>query len=81
MSTAGNTTYHVLRGDDREPVLALLRVRRTGEGAVFERFRPGEGWVESPSAADLMRNGQDYDLIDAREAARLAAQLVDEGCA
>ena len=68
------TTYHVMLDDSGE-VMALFRLRRDATGAYHEAYRRGEGWVESPSAADVYRNGQDYDLIDETEAERLAATL------
>lgn len=40
-----------------------------------EAWRPGAGWVEDAGAADVYRNGQDYDLLTAAEAEALVAEL------
>lgn len=72
--TTHPTTYHVMLADDGD-VIALFRFRRDATGAYHESYRRGEGWVESTSAADVFRNGQDYDVIDEAEAERLAAKL------
>lgn len=74
MSTP-ETTHHVLWDVEERTVLALFRLRVTDEGLYGESYRPGEGWVESPGAFDVYRNGQDYDLVDAEEAERLASRM------
>ncbi|AEE44627.1 hypothetical protein [Cellulomonas fimi] len=71
------TTFHVRRDDDGT-VLALVRLRTDDEGLHGEAYQPGVGWVANPSALDVLRNGQDYDLVDADAAALLAAAMVPE---
>jgi hypothetical protein len=67
-------TYHVMREADGT-VFLLLRLRHEGARMYGEVFAPGAGWVEDVRAFDVLRNGQDYDLIDEREAERLIAQM------
>jgi len=63
--------------DDPGGVAALCRF--DSATAVFESYRPGVGWVASSGSlvADIMRNGQDYDMIDEAEAERLASSMED----
>lgn len=68
------TTYHVMRDEDGTAFI-LLRVRYESAGVYGELFFPDEGWVEDVRAFDVLRNGQDYDLIDESEAERLAAEM------
>jgi hypothetical protein len=67
-------TYHVMREDDGTASL-LVRLRHQGAALYGEVFVPGDGWVEDARAFDVLRNGQDYDLIDESEAERLAARM------
>jgi hypothetical protein len=69
------TTYHALRDDEDGTVLALFRLRREADGLYLEAYRPGRGWVADQRAADVFHNGQDYELLDEAEAARLAAGM------
>lgn len=69
-----STSYHVLRAGDGE-VLALFRLRRTPGELHTESWRAGQGWVEDAAAADVYRNGQDYELLTEAEAAALVAEL------
>lgn len=71
------TTFHVRRDDDGT-VLALVRLRTDDEGLHGEMFRPGVGWVLDALALDVLRNGQDYDLVDAGEAEEVAATMPSE---
>jgi hypothetical protein len=74
----GQATYHVLRDDDSGTVLAMFRLRdEPGEPPAFhlEAYRPGEGWVTDHRAADVFRNGQDYDLLDEAAAEELIARM------
>lgn len=68
------TTYHVLFADDGT-VLALFRHRVESDGLYLEAYRNGEGWVRDSGAAEVYRNGQDYDLIDAARAEALIADM------
>lgn len=72
------TTFHVRRDDDDGTVLALVRLRTDDEGLHGEAYQPGVGWVTDPSALDVLRNGQDYDLVEADEASALAAAMLPE---
>ena len=69
------TTHHVMWDEEDSTVLILVRLRHSGGELYGEAYRPGEGWVDSPAAFDVWRNGQDYDLIDADEAADLARRM------
>jgi len=73
--TTSRSTYHVLRDDEDGTVLALFRFREEPDGLYTEAYRPGQGWVADHRAADVMRNGQDYDLLTEAEAERLAAAM------
>ncbi len=66
--------YHVMREDDGSAYI-LVRLRDDGMGLHGELFVPGRGWVAHPGAFDVLRNGQDYDLIDEDEAERLASRM------
>jgi hypothetical protein len=69
------TSYHALRDDEDGTVLALFRLREEPGGLHTEAYRPGEGWVADHRAADVLRNGQDYDLLSEADAERLAAAM------
>jgi hypothetical protein len=64
----------VLCDDDGVPY-RLVRLRDDGAGLHGELLLPGRGWVEDARAFDVMRNGQDYDLVDEVEAAAIVAKL------
>jgi hypothetical protein len=68
------TTYHALFDDDGVPSI-LVRLRMTNGSLFGETYRPNEGWVASNYAFDIMVNGQDYDLLNAAEAADAAAAI------
>lgn len=68
------TTYHVL-WDEPGVVHRIVRLRDDGTGLYGEIYVPGTGWESDPRAFDVMRNGQDYDLVPAEEADRLTAEL------
>jgi hypothetical protein len=71
------TTFHVLRDHDGRAQI-LLRLRTDDDGLHGEAFEPGTGWVRSAAAFDVWTNGQDYDVIDADEADRLAAGMAPD---
>lgn len=68
------TTHHVRR-DDAGGVLGLVRIRRAVGEVHGEVYEPGAGWTTDPSAFDVAVNGQDYDLLDADDADRLAEEM------
>lgn len=72
-SAEDRTSYHALWAGDE--VIALVRLLDTGAGERGESYRPGQGWVESTGAYDVLRNGQDYDLLTAAEAEELARRM------
>lgn len=66
------TTYHALWAG--EELLSLVRLGDADSGG-GETYVPGEGWVRSTAAYDVLRNGQDYDLLTAAEAEELALRM------
>lgn len=67
------TTHHALWAGDE--LLALVRLRGGDDGRTGETYRPGQGWVESAAAFDVLRNGQDYVLLAESEAEELARRM------
>jgi hypothetical protein len=55
--------------------LGAFRLRRTPGELHTEAWRPGAGWVEDARAADVYRNGQDYELLTEAEADATVAEL------
>lgn len=68
------TTYHAMFDDDGVASI-LLRLRNEDGELHGETYRPGEGWVRSDYAFDVMRNGQDYDLVDPDDVAAVTAAM------
>jgi hypothetical protein len=68
------TTYHAMFDDDGIASI-LVRLRKVSGSLFGEAYRPNEGWITSNLAFDIMVNGQDYDLLDADEAAEVAGAM------
>lgn len=68
-------TYHARFDEESDEVLVLFRLRSEAGGLHGERYAPGSRWVADHYAFDVMRNGQDYDVVDEEEAAELAKRL------
>ena len=73
--TGRPTTYHVMTDEDSGELLILVRLYPADSEAVGEVYRSGRGWVSDDIVYDVMRNGQDYDLVDADRANALIAQI------
>lgn len=73
--TDREVTYHARFDEESDEILVLFRLRSEAGGLHGERYEPGGGWVVDSYAFDVMRNGQDYDVVAEEEAIELAEQL------
>lgn len=71
------TSYHALSGDSGE-ILILVRLNAPDSPSGWDVYQPGVGWISDDRAFDVMRNGQDYDLLTASEARAMITRWESE---